>query len=121
MFVARVLNRKISAGAAHAGHHLVGDQQNAMAPANFGDFLQISGRRDNSPQGRAADRFENKRCRFAVGRLNRVFQFSRVFLSAVPAAIGAVVVAAIAIRNAHVREFTHHGQINFPPPFVARH
>ena len=50
---------------------------------------------------------------------NGSLQLGRVLLTAVAAAVRAVVVAAIAIWNSYVRELAHHGQIDFAAPLVA--
>ena len=110
---------KFRPGAAHAGHDFVGDQQNAVASADFGDLLQISGRGHDRTQGCPADRFEDEGRSLAVCGFNRFFQLGGILLAAVAAAVRAVVVAAIAIGNSDVRELPHHGQINFAPAFVA--
>src|SRR5882724_2944309 len=116
---APIFDGKVASSAAHAGHHFVSDQKDALAPADFGDGLQVSGRRNHRTQCPAAYWFEDEPCRLAVCVFNRPFQLSGVLLSTVPASVGAVVVAAVAIRNAYMTELAHHGQINFPPPLVA--
>src|SRR6185437_14387644 len=110
---------EISSGATHAGHDFVRNQQDAMASANFRDPLQISGRRDDRAQRGTAYRLEDEPGRFTVGGFNGSLQLGRVLLAAVPAAVRAVVVAAIAIWNSYVRELAHHGQIDFAAPLVA--
>jgi hypothetical protein len=37
-----MLNRKVAAGTAHAGHDFIGDQENAVCGTNFCHPLQIS-------------------------------------------------------------------------------
>src|SRR6202011_2401242 len=100
-------------------HDFVGNQQDAMAAANFRDLLQISRRRNNRAQRGAADRLEDEPSRFTTGGFNGSLQLSCILLAAVPAAIRAVVVAAIAIWNSYVRELPHHGQVDFAAPLVA--
>ena len=114
-----VFDGEVLSGAAHAGHDFVGDQQDAVAPADFRHLLQISRRRNDRAQRGPADRFEDESGGFTVSGFNRSLQLGRIFQSAVAAAVRAVVVAAIAVRNSHVRELAHHGQINFAPPLVA--
>ena len=41
-----VFDGEVPSGAAHAGHDFVGDQQDAMAAADFRNLLQISRRRE---------------------------------------------------------------------------
>ncbi len=110
---------EVPSGAAHAGHDFIGDQQDAMAAADFRNLLQISRRRNHRAQGGAADRLEDEGGGFTVGGFNRSLQLGRIFQATVAAAVRAVVVAAIAVGNSHVGELAHHGQINFAPPLVA--
>jgi hypothetical protein len=47
-----MLDCEILAGAADAGHHLIGDQENAVAAADFGDALDVTfGGRDRAEGG----------------------------------------------------------------------
>ena len=66
--LSQVFDGEVAAGAAHAGHHLVSDQQHAVAPANFGNLLRIPRRRNHRAERRTAYRFEDERGRFAIGR-----------------------------------------------------
>src|SRR5258708_21052454 len=56
----KMINGEVAAGAAHAGHDFVGDEQHAVTAADFGDALQMCWRRNDRAERRAADRFENK-------------------------------------------------------------
>jgi hypothetical protein len=115
-----VFDGEVPSGTAHAGHYFIGDYQDAMAAADFRNRLQISRRRHDRAQGGSAYRLEDEGGSFTVGGFNCSLQLSRIFLTTVPAAIGAVVGAAIAIRDSYVRELTHHGEINLAPALVAR-
>ena len=115
----RMFDREVAAGAAHAGHDFIGDQQHAVAAADFGDGLQISGRRNDRAERSPADRLENECGGLAVGGLDRAFEFGGILLAAVAASIGAIEVAAVAVRHADVRELAHHGQIDFTAALVA--
>src|SRR5450755_231721 len=110
---------EIPSGAAHAGHYFIGNQQDTVPPANFRDLLKISGRRNHRAQRGPADWLEDERSGFALGGFNGFLQLSRVLLTAISAAVRAIVVAAIAIGNSHMRELTHHGEIDFAAPLVA--
>ena len=114
-----VLDSEVAAGASHAGHDLVRDEQNAMAAADVRDTLQISGRRNHCAQGRSTYRLEDEAGDLTVCFFYRSFEFGGVLLAAVAAAVGAIEVAAIAIRHADVGEFADHGQVDFAPPLVA--
>src|ERR1700686_4553327 len=114
-----MLERKISASASHAGHHFIGDQEHAMAAADFRDRLHVAWRWRDCSQSRAAHWFKDEGRDFSFCRQNGAFQFGGVLLSAVSAAVGAIELAAITIRNANMRELAHHGKINFAAPEVA--
>src|SRR5207342_3633710 len=88
--------------------------------AYFGDFLEVSRRRNNRPERRAAQWFEHKRCCRALGFGNRLLEFGHVLLSAVVTTVGAIEFAAVAVRHAHMSEFLHHGQVHFAALAVAR-
>src|SRR5579862_904235 len=62
-----VFDGEISSSPAHPRHDLIGDQQHAMATANFGNLLQISGRWDNRAQSSAADRLKDESRGFTFG------------------------------------------------------
>src|SRR5580704_15539964 len=114
-----MVDGKIPPGAAHAGHHFIGDQKNSMAAANLRHTLQISGRRYNRTQGRSADWFDNESGNFALCGLDRLLQLRCVLLTATTAAIGAVKRTAIAVRKSHVSEFLHHRTIDLTPSLVS--
>src|SRR5450756_405822 len=119
----KMFNRKISAGASHAGHHFIGNQQHTVTLANICDGLQVSWWRRDRSQRRAAHGFKDEARRLAVRRLNRALQLRGILLSAVAAAVGAVASrtesAAIAIRNADVLKLAHHRQVDLAPLLVA--
>ena len=46
-----VVDREPPAGAAEAGHHLVGDQQDAVAVADLAHALEVAVGRDEDPVG----------------------------------------------------------------------
>ncbi len=110
---------EVPSGAAHAGHDFIGNQQNAMAAADFRNLLQITRRRKHRAQGGAADRLKDEGGGFTVGGFNRSLQLGRIFQTTVAAAVRAVVTAAVAVWNSYVCELAHHGQINFASPLVA--
>src|SRR5206468_6817999 len=95
-----VFDSEVAAGASHAGHDLVRDEQNAMAAADLRDTLQISGRRNYRAQGRPTHRFEDESGDLTVFFVYRSFEFGGVLLAAVAASVAAIEVAAIAIRHA---------------------
>src|SRR5579859_80358 len=102
-----MFNCEVSPGAAHAGHDFVGNQQQAMTPANLRDGRQVSWRRrDRSQSGTAhglKDEGRNVTLRVRALRcFNRVFQHGGILLSAAVATVSAVEGAAIAIWNADV-------------------
>ena len=70
-----MVHGEVAPRAAHAGHHLVSDQQNAVAPANFGNAFDISGRRNHRAQRRTAYRFKDERGRLTIGGFDGSFQF----------------------------------------------
>ena len=114
-----MLDRKVFAGAAHAGHHFIRDEQDAVRATDVGDALEIAGRRRNRTQRRSTHGLKDK-CGGRTLRLSDgTLQFRGILLPAVVARVGAVEFAAIAIRNSNVREFLHHGEINLAPFFVA--
>ncbi len=114
-----MFHREVAAGAAHAGHDFVGDEQHAVTAADVGDRLQISGRRNHRPERGSADRFEDEGGGLAVACLDGAFEFGGVLLAAVAAAVGAIEVAAVAVGHADVRELADHGQIHFAAALVA--
>ena len=114
-----VLNREVAAGAAHAGHDFVGDEEHAVAVADFGDRLQVSGWGNDCAEGGSADGFENEGGGFAVGVFYGAFEFGGVLLAAVAAAVSAIEVAPVAVGHADVRELFHHRQVDFAAAAVA--
>src|SRR5439155_19381675 len=96
--------RKISSASAHAAHHFIGDQPNLLAAANLCDLLQISCRRHYGAESRTADRLKDYRCHSVIRIGNCLFNFGRVFLAAVEAAIATVVGATVTIRGAYCGE-----------------
>ena len=54
-------DREQGPGAAHATHHLVGDEQGAVAVANLADPCKIARRRRHATQGRAGHRLGHER------------------------------------------------------------
>jgi len=114
-----MFHREVAAGAAHAGHNFVGDQQHAVTAADSGNRLQISGRRNHRAERGSADRFEDERGGLAVARFDGAFEFGGVLLSAVAAAVCAIEIATIAVGHADVRELADHGQIHFPAALIA--
>ena len=58
---ALLLARVARAGAAHAAHHFVEDQQHAVAVADFADALEVAGRRGNRAERRADDGLGDER------------------------------------------------------------
>ena len=104
---------EIAAGTAHPGHDFVGDEQHAVAAADFGDAFQVSRWGDDCAERRAAHRLENEGSRFAVCVLDGAFEFGGVLLAAVVTAVGAIESAAVAVGHADVRELADHGQIHF--------
>ncbi len=116
-----MLDREVSAGASHAGHDFISDQKHAMAAADFGDGLQISRRRNDGAQRRAAYWFEDERGGLSVAGFDGTIEFRGILLAAVAASVGAIEVAAVAVGHADVRELAHHRQIHLPAALVARH
>jgi len=55
-----VLNSERLAGASHAGHDFVGDEQNLVLAANFSDAWGVVGWRDGCAKSGAHDRFEDE-------------------------------------------------------------
>ena len=104
-----MVNRKISPGAAHAGHHFIGDQKNSMPPADLGNTLQIAGRRHDCAQSRSADWFNNESGNLAPCGLDRLLQFCGIIPPASAAAIRAIKRTAIAIGKSDVSELPHQG------------
>ena len=111
-----MLDRKMSSGATHAGHHLIGDQQNTMPAADLRHTLKIAGWRHDSAKRRPADRFDDECRYFAVYSLNCPLQLRGVLLPAVTAAIGAIKRATVTIRKCDMLELLHHWKIDFTPP-----
>src|SRR6267154_3691908 len=97
MLKRKMLHRKVAAGAPHAGHHFVRDQQHAIPPANIRDRLQVSWWRRNRSKRSSAHRLKDKRRHFPFGRLNRALQLGGVLLPTVTATIRAIKLAAITI------------------------
>src|SRR5579859_5430763 len=57
---APVIDREWFSGAAHAGHHLIGDEKHIMLPTDFSDALDVAIGRHGSAQRRADDWLKNK-------------------------------------------------------------
>src|SRR5512141_2151118 len=106
-----MINGKIPPGPAHAGHDFIGDQEHAVAAADVGDGLQVSRRGNDCAERRSADRLEDECSRLSLAGLDRLFQLSRILLSAVAASIGAVEVTAIAVRHPDVLKLANHRQV----------
>ena len=114
-----MVDREMPPDASHTSHYFIGDQENAVPAADLSHTLQISGRWHHSTKCCPADRFDDEGGDFALGRLDRLFQFCGVLLTAITATVGAIKGTAIAIRKRDMREFPYHGQIHFTPPLVS--
>ena len=84
------------AGAAHAAHHLVEDQQRAVAVADFADALEIAGQGGDAAGGGADDGFGEERhhgvgaeaLEFGIQFLGQSVEVLRVGLAVVLEAVG---------------------------------
>src|SRR4051812_25141105 len=56
-----VLDGEVAAGASAAGHHFVGDGEQAVLAAKLCDLLEVSGRGDDRAERRATDGLEEER------------------------------------------------------------
>ncbi len=115
----QMIDGEVAARTAHASHDFVGDEQHSVAATDVCDGFEISRRWDDGAERRSTDRFEDEGCSFAVGCLDRLFEFGGILLAAVAASVGAIEVAAVAVRHSDVRELAHHGEIHFAASLVA--
>src|SRR5215469_858993 len=114
-----VPNGEVAAGATHPSHHFISNEKHTVTPADFGDFLQIAGRRRDSAQSCAADGLEDEGGGLVIGGEDGLLELGRVLQPAVAAAVGAVELAPVAARHADVSEFLDHRQIDFAALAVA--
>src|SRR5580765_5039099 len=97
-----MVDREVAPGATHASHYFIRNEEQALALADFCYGLQIHGWRDDCSESSPADRLKDKSGGFTGGEFNGTFKLRGILLSAVPATIGAVEGAAIAIRHPDV-------------------
>ena len=107
------------AGAAHAAHHLVGDEEDAVPVADLAHALEVAGHRRHGTLGRAADSLGAEGDHAArADAMHRLFE-----LAAEPIAVGlgrlVALAVAVFVARRDVRHVDQERRELAPPPFVA--